>query len=205
MMKYLLLLLLTLIHCGALWSHEQPDSVELFQDTAYCNGKPLLITFQAYSLHGRRAIVGSNKYGQTADDSTVAGRIVLPDSVTDGKGHRRMVWAIGRHAFANCTGITEMVLPRGLEDIGDQAFYGCSALCEINLPQSLKVIYPFAFRGCQRLSIIRVECRKRPAVYDNIFDQYTLDTATLFLPPGTADSYANSLVFGMFHYSMEDF
>ena len=197
--------MLTLIHCGALWSHEQPDSVELFQDTAYCNGKPLLITFQAYSLHGRRAIVGSNKYGQTAVDSTVAGRIVLPDSVTDGKGHRRMVWAIGRHAFANCTGITEMVLPRGLEDIGDQAFYGCSALCEINLPQSLKVIYPFAFRGCQRLSIIRVECRKRPAVYDNIFDQYTLDTATLFLPPGTADSYANSLVFGMFHYSMEDF
>lgn len=97
------------------------------------------------------------------------------------------------------------MVPDSLLEIGDQAFVGCTRLREITLPKALRVIYPFAFRDCVQLSIIKLHATNRPAVYDNIFDHQTLNRATLIIPAGTTLLYSNSLVWGMFHYRMEDF
>ncbi|MBQ8487598.1 MAG: leucine-rich repeat domain-containing protein [Prevotella sp.] len=202
----LLILLLSLV--TTVWAQqsagEMTDYHCSFQDTAYLNGRPLLVTFSCHPKKKKLATVGVGEYGRPAIDTTAAGRLVLPDSVTDCFGRRRLVTGVGRQAFAHCTRLTEVVMPDSLTSISDQAFYGCTALREVTLPPALIVIYPFAFRGCRQLSVVRVKCPKRPAVYDNIFDQQTLDRATLFVPAGRADHYANSLVFGMFHYRFEE-
>ena len=120
-------------------------------------------------------------------------------------GRRVVVRSLSRHAFAHCSHVSEFVLPGQLVEVGDQSFHDCMSLTELTLPSTLHVIWPFAFRGCHRLSIVRLLGKRRPSVYDNIFDQQTLDTATLIVPAGTLETYVNSLVFGMFRYCMEAF
>ena len=174
---------------------------DLFTATIETDAGPLQMTFRV--LKNGVVEPGIGQYGQAAIDTTTAGRIVLPDSVTDPNGLRRKVTRIGRQAFAHCSRLTEVVMPQDLIIIGDQAFYGCSSLRTLTLPPKLQTIYPYAFRGCSSLSLIRVECRKQPVVYDSIFDLQTFDRATLFIPAGTTASYTNSLVWGMFLYRME--
>jgi len=182
------------------------DLGRLFFDTVRFDGRAVPMAFRTHPKHKNLCYVGYREYGRAAVDSLIAGRIVLPDSVTDDTGHRLQVWALGRQAFANCRYITEVVMPDSLVEIGDQAFYGCTSLREVTLPLALKVIYPFAFRGCSNLSLVWVKATKKQfGIYDNVFDQQTLDRATLIVPPGTLERYSNSLVFGMFRYSTETF
>jgi hypothetical protein len=55
---------------------------------------------------------------------------------------------IGESAFSRCTGIEEVILPEGLEEIGGSAFSGCTALTgEFALPASLKGIGAYTFNG----------------------------------------------------------
>ena len=159
---------------------------------------------QMYYFHkAGKASIGTGKYGQAAIDTTVSGRFVIPDSVLDTTGKMIPVKRISRAAFANCSKLTEVVMPEYIEDIGDQAFYNCSSLRYLKLPPKLEVIYPYAFRGCSSLSIIRLTSSKSPSVYDNIFDQETLNHATLFIPFGTSKRYADSFIWGLFLYRME--
>ena len=159
---------------------------------------------QMYYFHkGGKASIGTGKYGQAAIDTTVSGRFVIPDSVLDTTGKMIPVKRISRAAFAHCSKLTEVVMPDYIEDIGDQAFYDCSSLRYLKLPPKLEVIYPYAFRGCSSLSIIQLTSPKGPAVYDNIFDQETLNHATLFIPFGTSKRYADSFIWGLFLYRME--
>jgi len=179
---------------------------ELFFDSVRCDDHMVQMAFRYHPKHKDLAYVGYREYGRAAVDTLTKGRIILPDSVTDDRGVRRQVWALGRQAFANCRYITEVIMPDSLFEIGDQAFFGCTSLREIVLPPALIVIYPFAFRGCSSLSIIQVPKRgKKFGIYDNVFDQQTLDRATLIIPAGTALDYSNSLVFGMFRYRAETF
>lgn len=76
----------------------------------------------------------------------------------------------------------------------------------MTLPKALRVIYPFAFRGCTSLNVVRVRNpNHKIGIYESIFDQQTLDRATLIVPAGTLNLFANSLVFGMFRYATEAF
>jgi len=163
------------------------------------------MTFRHHPKHKRYVVVGEGKYGSPAIDVTAAGRLVVPDSVSDASGQRYLVRAVGRQAFAHCSRLTEVILPDSVSDIGDQAFVGCTRLREVTLPKALRFIYPFAFRDCTHLNVVRLNAVNRPAVYDNIFDQQTLNRATLIIPAGTSTHYSNSLVWGMFHYRVEDF
>ena len=179
---------------------------ELFYDTVYCDGRPVQMAFRAHPKHKHMAFVGYRQYGRASIDTLTAGRLVLPDSVTNGKGQRVRVYSIGRQAFAHCRYLTEVVMSDSLMEIGDQSFYDCTALREVTLPKALRVIYPFAFRGCTSLSVVRVKNpNHKIGIYESIFDQQTLDRATLIVPAGTLKLFANSLVFGMFRYATEAF
>lgn len=52
---------------------------------------------------------------------------------------------IGEYAFEECTLLTEVLLPQGLETIADFAFLGCSSLKEVVLPDTLKTLGDRAF------------------------------------------------------------
>jgi hypothetical protein len=60
---------------------------------------------------------------------------------------------IGDRAFSDCDGLTSVTLPKGLTEIGNEAFFGCSGLTgELILPAGLTAIGDFAFSGCSGLS-----------------------------------------------------
>lgn len=51
-------------------------------------------------------------------------------------------------AFENCTSLTEITLPGGLESLSDNVFSGCTALEDVYLPGSVTHISDDAFEGC---------------------------------------------------------
>ncbi|MBQ4252928.1 MAG: leucine-rich repeat protein, partial [Erysipelotrichaceae bacterium] len=48
-------------------------------------------------------------------------------------------------SIANCLGLTEIVIPEGVDTIGKSAFYAARDLKKVTLPQSLKSIGDNAF------------------------------------------------------------
>ncbi|MDR2853982.1 MAG: leucine-rich repeat protein [Prevotellaceae bacterium] len=69
------------------------------------------------------------------------GTYIIPNSVT----------AIGKYAFWNCNGLTELTIPNSITSIGMWAFDGCSGLTSIIIPNLVSSIGDDAFRGCSRL------------------------------------------------------
>ena len=57
------------------------------------------------------------------------------------------VTAIGNNAFANCSNLTEIVIPEGIVSIGSSVFVGCEELTQVTLPDSLTSIGAGAFQG----------------------------------------------------------
>jgi hypothetical protein len=101
-------------------------------------------------------------------------------------------------------GIIRFTAP--VTEIDSYGFYNLSNLASVTLPESVETIKAYAFRGCSSLSIVRVKVpTKQFGIYDNVFDQQTLDRATLIVPTGTIEQYSESLVFGMFRYRTEAF
>ncbi len=58
---------------------------------------------------------------------------------------------IGRNAFAEFGGITQIAFPKNLKEIGKMAFYYCRSLREVTLPETTEVIGASAFYGCENL------------------------------------------------------
>ena len=65
---------------------------------------------------------------------------------------------LGRHSFAGCERLCEVVLEQGsrLERIGDLCFSGCG-LTEMPIPKSLRSVGEEVFCGCERLSRLCIE------------------------------------------------
>ena len=72
---------------------------------------------------------------------------------------------IDDHAFRN-TGITNAVIPEGVESIGESAFQDCTDLASLTLPDSLTTIYSWAFWNCDSLERVEI-----PANVDTIVKQ----------------------------------
>ena len=63
---------------------------------------------------------------------------------------------IGRWAFRDCVGLTEIMLPEGVTAIGFEAFRGCAALTKINIPAGVRAMGARAFLGCSKLDGLRL-------------------------------------------------
>lgn len=64
--------------------------------------------------------------------------------------------SIGEEAFANCSGIDEVVIPEGVKKIDDFAFANCINLKHITLPLSLESIGEGVFAGCKSLESLYI-------------------------------------------------
>lgn len=63
---------------------------------------------------------------------------------------------IGRGAFASCSSLTEIELPRGLEAIEEGTFQRCTSLGFIDLPSSVKSVGSAAFQECTNLRVVEL-------------------------------------------------
>ena len=80
------------------------------------------------------------------------GGVISVPSEIDGK----KVVGIGEFAFANCQGITEVVIPDGVREIGAYAFVNSSKITRITLPKNEIVVGEYAFSGCSSLVEINI-------------------------------------------------
>lgn len=62
------------------------------------------------------------------------------------------ITTIGEHAFHECSGLTEILIPDSIISIGDWAFRRCTALTEIVIPASITSIGDYAFFECSNLT-----------------------------------------------------
>lgn len=74
---------------------------------------------------------------------------VIPD---DGS-----VTVIGAGAFADCEGLTNIVIPNGVMTIESGAFTGCSFLTSVVISDSVKFIVSYAFYNCSSLTSFTFE------------------------------------------------
>ncbi|MBR2927371.1 MAG: leucine-rich repeat domain-containing protein [Clostridia bacterium] len=59
-------------------------------------------------------------------------------------------------AFQDCTDLTNITIPNGVQSIGKLAFYRCSSLTNITIPDSVTSIGDDAFFGCTGLTSITI-------------------------------------------------
>lgn len=114
--------------------------------------------------------------------------IIIPDNVT----------IIGQMAFSNCSNLSSVKFPKLLNSIYYYAFEYCSSLTEITLPENLTQIMYSAFGGCDGLTSVTSLATEPPYLYD--YGEYLSDydcfypeynTATLYVPQGSVESYQN--------------
>ena len=82
-------------------------------------------------------------------DKTFEGAMAIP-SFIDGVP----VVEIGRKAFAQCEGVSSVVIPDSVEVVGEEAFYDCSGLEELRLGAGIKKIENGAFGACGSLKSV---------------------------------------------------
>lgn len=78
--------------------------------------------------------------------------VTIPAMVGIG-GKTYRVTAVGNHAFSNCSNLSSLTLPKGLEDIGKSAF-SSSGISEIVLPSSLKKLGDNVFCYCSLIKTL---------------------------------------------------
>jgi hypothetical protein len=97
---------------------------------------------------------------------SAGGNVTLPDTIT----------VIGPSVFSNCTGLTEITMPK-VTTIGANAFFQCRALTEITLPEAI-AIGDYAFYQCSAL--IEITLPKANTIGNSAFyNCTTLKTITL--------------------------
>lgn len=98
----------------------------------------------------------------TCKDAGVAsyvGDIVIPMKVEiEGKSY--IVGGVGKEAFKNCSSLTSVKLPVGIEVIEDDAFRNCTILTEITIPEYVQEIGYCAF-GNTALKKINIPAVKK--------------------------------------------
>ncbi|MCR5643501.1 MAG: leucine-rich repeat domain-containing protein [Prevotella sp.] len=137
----------------------------------------------------------------------IAGKVIIPSSVTAPNGYAYPVTAVGDRAFMSCNKITEIELPNSITRIGLGAFAFCkftsitipnstieigieaftsSALNSVTIPNSVTTIGIYAF-ACGKLKTIECYIQKPFAIAKETFNKY--DEATLYVPAGTKALY----------------
>lgn len=155
------------------------DQIDSFKDLCVSGGR--LNAFKAMQ---------SIKYGlkdisnDTAEITKVYFDInnsyTVPASI-DGK----KIISIGVSAFEN-TGIGELVITDGIENIGSNAFANCAKLTSVTIPKSVKFIASDAFDNCPNLAAINVDADNQ--FYKSINGVlYTQDATKLLLYPAGKD------------------
>ncbi|MCR5680337.1 MAG: leucine-rich repeat domain-containing protein [Prevotella sp.] len=82
------------------------------------------------------------------DSSVDIPEIIIVDDVTYN------VKYIGDWAFAECSSLESISIPKSIESIGSYSFYYCTSLSTVTLVDGLKTIGSSAFWGCNSLDSI---------------------------------------------------
>ncbi len=83
----------------------------------------------------------------TSCDAAVTGKLFVPSDIEGNS-----VTAIGDAAFRDCTGITEITVPKGVTSVGSSSFEGCTELTSVTIENGVTSIASNAFSNCTNLA-----------------------------------------------------
>ena len=143
------------INCSALTEVVLHDGVTRIGDSAFFKCSAL----KSFDIPDSITEVGENAFADSGLESVTIGDGVstLLNSVFERCSALKAVAfsdagnlkSIGRYAFSECTALTAVTLPDGLESIESSAFYGTEALTEISIPASVDHIGSGAFTSAK--------------------------------------------------------
>ena len=81
-------------------------------------------------------------YERYANTRKYSGEIKIPESVLIGQ-LIYPVTSIGDHAFSDCSGLMELIIPNSVTSIASTAFSECSGLTELIIPNSVTTLVSF--------------------------------------------------------------
>ena len=118
---------------------------------------PMLVSADAVEIGGiyYNLTEGTKVAELTKNPQQYNGDITIPESV-EHEGITYSVTKIGYSAFANCTGLTSVMIPSSVMIIGQMAFDGCSSLNSATIPGSVSSIEAWAFHACTSLNSIAI-------------------------------------------------
>ena len=95
---------------------------------------------------------------QASDDAATLVRYLGSDSKVDIPAELggKPVTEFGVGAFAYCSSLTEVTIPKSVTSIGRSAFEGCSSLTKVTIPKSVSSIRQAAFAGCNSLTEVTI-------------------------------------------------
>lgn len=122
-----------------------PSSVTYIGDIAFTNDG----SFYVDSNNPNYSSIDGVLYNKTQTNLiqcgvSKKGSFVIPSSVTH----------IGRNAFYDCTGLTNVTIPNSVTSFGVSVFYGCSGLTSITIPSSITSIEMWTFQKCNGLTSV---------------------------------------------------
>lgn len=112
--------------------------------------------------------------------------VTIPGTISVGDDKYRII-AVNDTVFKGNADIERLTISEGIEKIGANAFQGCANLKKIELPASLTTIGERAFDGCKLATYICTKATTPIDIKENVFSSY--NSASLFVPEGTLDSY----------------
>ncbi len=102
--------------------------------------------------------------------------------------------------FSQCQYLASIQLPSTISTLDDAVFSDCVSLKEIELPEQVSAIGGYCFAGCSSLRTFSIATPDPSTITlgDNIFEGVILQDATLFVPVGSKEQYANAPVWKEF-------
>ena len=97
------------------------------------------------------------------------------------------VTSIGEGTFSNCTSLTSVTIPNSVSYIGNQAFSNCTSLTSVTIPNSVTTIGSFAFGQCSSLSSITVEATTPPTLGTDPFQN--TNNCLIYVPTESVQAY----------------
>ncbi len=142
----------TFAYCRGLKTIEFSDAIELIGENAFsdCDNVASLKLPTNLKMIGKNAFAG-NKSLLTLEipqnlmsiSENAFYRCTLLNKVTFANDSKMKL--LEKQCFAECTSLSNIVLPEGLEEIGTLAFWGCKALANIDIPDSVHKVGVGAF------------------------------------------------------------
>ena len=165
--------------CNGLTTITIPNSVTSIGDYAFlgCIGLISLSVDAGNTKYDSRG--NCNAIIETETNTLLYGtkNTIIPNTVT----------SIGRDAFIDCSGLTEITIPNSVTSIGEDAFGRCSGLLSVTIPSSVTSISGYAFIDCNNLTSVTIEAKFPMSISKTVFPNRA--NATLYVPAGSKDAY----------------
>ena len=114
---------------------------------------------------------------------------------------------IGNESFNGCLSLTSIVIPQKVEQVNYASFFGCLSLKKVVI-EGNPTFHEEVFAWCDSIDTIVFKSQTPPqmchSVYSNLpyyrdyFTDKTYNNAKLFIPEGSIDAYAASIIWSRF-------